>query len=220
VPGLSVFRVTLALSVGGCLNARSEVIRWVATAEPGASVRGACTPPAEQVFWFGEGPDVSSDRLYWFKRERDLSDLGFVSEAECDGRPCVGLRVKACAERAALVSALSKRFEGERLTTGRRIGVRVTWSGPTKPRCDRADPGCGPVPYGQRRKTWEPVEYRGLLVEPARGPECRHDGECMGVDIACSRWDELPVEPLRFQSALLESAWCGCVEQRCQWFVP
>src|SRR5262245_15195608 len=142
--GLTI--LVAATAIGGCrLITGPEVVRRVPEPSGSPSMRAPCTPPAEQVLWFGEGPGPSSDTLYWFTELRLYPRPGVVREAECDGRPCLSLEVQACTELDPLRASLASLLESDRLTAGRRVGVRVRWSGPARARCE--GPECGPVPY-------------------------------------------------------------------------
>jgi hypothetical protein len=94
-----------------------------------------------------------------------------------------------------------------------------------EPRCDEADPRCGPLPMGNYRHCYDPSAERKPVAAVSAGPSCHFDGECMVSDGCvtnyCTHYTVYPVgdgDVCEFSS----SSWkahddllCGCVHNRC-----
>jgi hypothetical protein len=123
------------------------------------------------------------------------------------------------------------------------VGLEVSYSGNTGPRCAPAGPACLPLAYGEARQQLEEgrqerleqgsfalpydpalprrvLEHSGAL---SLGEACRHDGECglAGGNGMCGAW-YLPHTPggAHVEHLQMVDDYCGCVNGQCAWFTP
>lgn len=197
--------------------------------EPVLPRRDACLQPpwwaadgGRETFFVGAGPRASY--LETAELQRDALDAWVATGAFAgggvylseDGGGIQGIHVKLCAiPRDALVALL----ESQARDTGRSYEVALELRGAVGPRCEADDPACTPAPYLSGRVAYRPDRPRVLIYPFARdaGAECRWDGECRGGQ-QCRPWNaDVFAETLELRVAQ-ENAFCGCVEQRCQWF--
>jgi len=149
---------------------------------------------------------------------------------------CLKLQTGLCREPMSQVVQSVDRVLRQRGLADVRIGVDVSLSGEVGPRCEPADPACGPVPA--RKRDAAPPQQTACIAgrvllgsegeEPlrGRGRTCAHDGECLvvGCQRECLRWDQpesfvwcdLVYEPTSKQPP----TYCGCVAGHCDWFRP
>ncbi len=114
-----------------------------------------------------------------------------------------------------------------------RLGVDINITGVVGPRCEPADPRCGPISSRDWDRPDEPASKpagcaagRVRVAEPGAvtpGHACVHDGECMvaGCGSTCVRWDQYPHEMWCDDIGRLKEppvTYCGCVAGRCDWF--
>jgi hypothetical protein len=99
--------------------------------------------------------------------------------------------------------------------------VSVEIEGPAGPRCAPGE--CGPIPYESLGTEQTPpaksTEGR-LLFEPPdeRGPDCKHDGECVRNGCSCAHWTIAGESCAGVGGTGREENFCGCVESRCALF--
>ncbi len=106
--------------------------------------------------------------------------------------------------------------------------IRGDWE-PT-PRCDSADPTCGPMPFGSsENRCYRPSKERQVV--PARDENqlergrsqhsCTHDGECdiAGCGNVCVSYREADIETICLDYGWLARVeFCGCVDGMCSFF--
>jgi len=124
-----------------------------------------------------------------------------------------------------IAALVSRRVEAMSLGDAT-VRVRVDLYAKPEPRCLPGDPGCGPIPLGQRciaETGYVPGKPRTLVYDKrfAGGP-CAHDGECdSGECPSCitTRADPYISGDCFFPSDMKPNAYCGCVAGQCAFFV-
>lgn len=170
--------------------------------------------------------------------ERELFALGGVqgsgSGIYCDDPSGVartlGIEVDVCAHRLEELAEWLAERTARVLPADATATFCVQLQGALGPRCERSDPGCGPVPYSGRESVAVPACERPRAVQTwtierglSRGA-CTHDGECLraGCGNHCVAWPEGGFAATCEAYVSLEEgpAFCGCVEGQCAWFHP
>lgn len=115
------------------------------------------------------------------------------------------------------------------------VRVAIELTGAAGPRCASTDRACLPIPYSGSLESagydctddrvlasdqWPDIASR---MEGYTGGSCRHDGECIvaGCGNHCVAWDTNVGAGTCEAYTVLEDApaLCGCVGNRCAWFV-
>jgi hypothetical protein len=104
--------------------------------------------------------------------------------------------------------------------------------GPAHPRCaweERDRPECGPLPFNNEKKCYDPSRARAISSAAAAAPvnpadACTYDAECKtGWASVCERFDARPGQYILGLQAPgrtrdLAGHFCGCVRGGCRWF--
>jgi hypothetical protein len=158
-------------------------------------------------------------------------------------RWCISVSLPLCARPLAeLVAGFASLLDETHLTDAA-VGLEVSYSGNTGPRCAPTAPDCLPLAYGhatqqleERRQErlehgsfalpYDPALPRRVLEHSGAvslGGVCRHDGECglAGGNNRCGAW-YLPQAPggSHVEHMQMYDDYCGCVHDRCMWFTP
>lgn len=150
--------------------------------------------------------------------------LGLSVEPCCDesGPSCVRVAMQAfdfSLEQAAAMVAELFPEPAENC-----FGIRVDLIGLDAPRCDRDDARCLPEPYcdptfNDDCPVYDPSAERIPVGEDySTNAACVQDGECMYNGLRCKGWMEPYEESSPAVKLPLHDAFCGCVENACQWF--
>jgi hypothetical protein len=158
-------------------------------------------------------------------------------------RPCISVSLPLCARPLAEIGAAFASLLDEVQLADAAVGLEVSYSGNTGPRCAPAGPGCLPLAYGQATQQLEELRQErleqgsfALPYEPtlprrvrehsgavSLGGACRQDGECglAGGNNRCGAW-YLPHAPggSHVEHTQMVDDYCGCVEGQCTWFTP
>jgi hypothetical protein len=156
---------------------------------------------------------------------------------------CVSVSLPLCARPLAEIGDVFASLLDEMHLTDAAVGLEVSYSGNTGPRCAPAGPDCLPLAYlratqqpeesGQERLEqgafalpYDPALPRRVLEHSGAlslGGVCRHDGECglAGGNGRCGAW-YLPHAPGGSHIGHLQmyDDYCGCVNDQCSWFTP
>ncbi len=171
------------------------------------------------VIAVGNGPRATISELQAFGLEAWVATgaLAWGSvRASPDGGAAQHVALSLCRLRREEIVALGEKQAAE---LGRSFDLELELVGARGPRCESDDPACGPTPYLPARAEYRPDRPRILIYPFSRdaGAECRWDGECSGGQ-GCRPWNtDVFIETLELRTAQ-QDAFCGCVEQRCQWF--
>lgn len=206
----------------GCFaDAFSEVVHGELVYDDGRQIAGF------------EGCD---ERSYVFEHRGDevvdsevvLRNVGFILDAsiepccEDDGPSCVRVAAQAfefSPEQAATMLAELFAEPAEDC-----FGIRVDLIGLDAPRCDRNDALCLPEPYcnpafNDDCPVYAPSADRiPVGADYSTNAACLQDGECTYNALACKGWMEPHQESFPAIELPLHDAFCGCVENACQWF--
>lgn len=177
-----------------------------------------------------------NERSYVFEHRGDevvdaevvLRKAGFVFDITvepcCDdvGPSCLRVPIQAfefsLEEAAATVAELFSE------PAERCFGIRVDLIGFDAPRCDRDDALCLPEPYcdptfNEDCPVYDPRADRTPVGEDySTNAACTQDGECIYNALRCKGWMEPYDEGSLGLELPLHDAFCGCVEDACQWF--
>lgn len=158
-------------------------------------------------------------------------------------RRCISVTLPLCARPLAEVGAVFGELLDEAQLADAAVGLEVSYSGNTGPRCAPAGPDCLPLAYGQatqqlderRQERLEKgsfaLPYDPTLPRRVRehsgavslGGACQQDGECglSGGNDRCGAW-YLPHAPggSHVEHTHMLDDHCGCVEGQCTWFTP
>jgi hypothetical protein len=217
---------------------------WVATDESiaqGLSRRACGRSGGRQSLIERAGSRPATDPELMSLRERLIARLGNPSGLVnsgigvcCDDEPgggetCLRLSLELCSVREEdLARALREEL---RSLSRARVRVAVTLVGETGPRCAPPDRRCVPTPYDEEAlDSYDPEGdrtpvSRALSASYARlsWGECAHDGECVaaGCGNQCVPWTEAdrPGTCEGYEALEEAPAFCGCVSNRCTWFV-
>jgi hypothetical protein len=188
--------------------------------------------PRELTLTSLAGAPLEADGLIELKDRNDaafraIDGVEHVGLSGCPGAqgkpvPCVSLSLQLCAEPIdALAEALAGILARDTQARGRQVVVHVALLGAVAPRCEADDPRCRPDAY--ESAFYRQGDRRGLITAPPADadPECSWDGECgksaCGGD--CLPWTTAHQPGACEANPALSSAFCGCVEHRCAWFV-
>ncbi|MBL8955317.1 MAG: hypothetical protein JNK82_31375 [Myxococcaceae bacterium] len=221
---------------GSVLARRDECLKPPFTLPPGQSL----TPegmridprgdgPREVTIAFGNGAPLEADAVLALQSrvQAKLLAIDGVEQLGLSGcisggkqRPCLSLQVELCSQPIdGLARQLKAIIEADSGSRGRAIVLHVALTGAAGPRCEADDPRCRPEPYASG--LYRSGERRGLVKASQGEPECASDGECgrssCGGD--CVPWPQAHRPGTCAADASLGSAFCGCVERRCAWFV-
>jgi hypothetical protein len=177
------------------------------------------------------GQPFDADGLIAF-RDRNAAALRTIDGVESSGlsgcptregpSPCIHLDLRLCARSLdELTSDLSRIVAADNEVLGRQVIFHVTLTGAAGPRCEADDARCRPEPY--EAAEYDPSARRGLIAPAPQGgePQCTWDGECKksGCGNSCELWTQAHRPGTCDERAELRDALCGCVDQRCAWFV-
>lgn len=104
------------------------------------------------------------------------------------------------------------------------IGVDITVRGWEAPRCEASDPQCLPLPYCEgdicQGAPYRPGAGRYLVPEAGGVSEgsCQADGDCQKNGNSCISYTSYELYGTAVFHGGLQSAFCGCVQGRCNWF--
>lgn len=154
-----------------------------------------------------------------------MCDCGLTAKPGQDP-PCLSISYRdGDLDPPTLATLVSRRIEAMSLGDAS-LGVRVDLRAKPEPRCLPGDPGCGPIPVGQRciaELGYVPGKPRTLVFdERMAGGPCAHDGECDSGDCpSCitTRADPYITGGCFFPSDMKPNAYCGCVAGQCAFFV-
>lgn len=156
---------------------------------------------------------------------------------------CVSVSLPLCARPLAEIGAVFASLLDEMHVADAAVGLEVSYSGNTGPRCAPAGPDCVPLAYlpatqqpeegsherlarGAFALPYDPALPRRVLEHSGAlslGGVCRHDGECglSGGNDRCGAW-YLPQAPggSHVEHLQMYDDYCGCVNDQCRWFTP
>ena len=158
---------------------------------------------------------------------RAVDGVEHVGLSGCHGAggrpmPCLSISLQLCAEPLdALAESLATILAKDAQARGHQVIFHVALLGAVAPRCEATATVCRPEPYASAQ--YEAGARRGLLRAPPEGaePECNFDGECAKSSCGgdCVSWTTAHQPGTCTADQSLQSAFCGCVEHRCAWFV-
>jgi hypothetical protein len=158
-------------------------------------------------------------------------------------RRCISVSLPLCARPLSEIGAAFASLLDEVQLTDAAVGLEVSYSGNTGPRCAPAGPDCLPLGYGEATRQLEELRqerlekgsfalpYDPTLPRRVRehsgavsvGGACQHDGECglSGGNNRCGAWylQHAPGGSQVEHTQMLDD-YCGCVEGQCTWFTP
>lgn len=199
----------------------------------GAFTRGTCVSAHECVFVRNgslENDDASIRRIHVavspeFAQVELPVSIGLCDPPEANSpRRCLGLSGRLC---RVDTTELLLRVEGLLASAGQDdvpLGIVLNLYGAAGPRCEAADSACLPRAYQdsdaaayEADSSREPTSNDGL-ARYGRGV-CDQDGDCIvaGCGNHCvSWWNDIEAGTCEGYDA--PETFCGCVENRCQWF--